>query len=592
MHLPITKRESRYKRSIITFGGLNLTQSYSQGEMSNCSGISHREFPALTQRPKSENIFGCMSPSAVIFENKECVAADDGLYYDRKRVGDLSVGKKQLVTLGSKIIVFPDKMYYDTQTQEFKSLSGRVETQGAKVTFTGDTVSVPESLFVETREIDKIQFHKESPLITYASVKVDNGNVIGSELALKKATELEAGVILLEKCNKNQYRLVESVEHSDDSDMCEVTSELITTENVIKDLFASFKVGDVVEISGCEILEKNNLSGEIIGKTDTSLTFAEGTFTSGAETESITIQRKIPDFTCMCSYENRLWGCEGNTIYASALGDVTNFFIYKGLSTDSFTVASNSAGEFTACVPYGNSCFFFKETSCYKLYGNRPANFQITQSFGTGILKDDAKSIVNTGGKLIYKGNGGVYMFYGGTPQCISDKLGSITMENAAAGSNGRLYYLSVDTKDGREEYVWDIEKNLWSKTGIRDVLGYASYGDTMYRLKNDGIEKILQEADSEAEWSVTFCPFDEGYYNTKNYSRLHIRVQLFEGAYIHTEVRDDDTEWKTINTSYGDNRKYLNIPCVVKSCHRVQLRLSGKGRSILESITREFSVN
>lgn len=592
MHLPTAKRESRYKRSIITFGGLNLTQSYSAGEMSDCSGISHREFPSITQRTKGENIFECMSPSAAIFENKECIAAEGGLYYDRKKVGDLSAGKKKLVTLGNKIIVFPDKMYYDTQTQEFKSLTGIAQTQGAQVTFTENAVSVPESLFVETRDIEKTQFHKETQLITYASIEINEGTAIGSELALKKATELEAGTILLEKCNKNQYRLVESVEYSDDSDICEVTSELITTENVIKDLFASFNVGDIVEISGCSILEQNNLSGEIIKKTDTSLTFAEGTFAPGTETESITIQRKIPDFTCVCSYENRLWGCEGNTIYASALGDATNFFTYKGLSTDSFTVTSNSAGQFTACIPYGNSCLFFKETSCYKLYGNRPANFQLTQSFGTGILKDDAASVVNAGGKLIYKGNGGVYVFYGGTPQCISDKLGSITLENVTAGSNGRLYYLSADTKSGREEYVWDIEKNLWSKTGISDVLGYASYGDSMYRFKNDGVEKVSSEADSEVEWSITFCPFDEGYYNTKNYSRLHIRVQLFQGAYIRTEVRDDNTEWKIINTSYGDSRKHLNIPCVVKSCHRVQLRLSGKGRSILESITREFSVN
>ncbi len=592
MHLPIVKKENRYKRSIITFGGLNLTQNYSVGEMCDCSGISHREFPAITQRPKSEHIFDCQFPTAAILGNKECFATDDGLYYDRKKVGELSAGKKKLVALGNKIIVFPDKMYYDTETQEFKSLSGMIETQGAKVTFTENTVSVPSSLFVETRDTEKTEFYKETPLITYESIEMISGVATGEGLALKKATELEAGTILFEKCNKNQYRLVESVEYSDESDVCEVTSELITVENVVKDIFSSFKVGDVVEISGCTALPENNLSSTIIEKKDTKLTFASGTFKEGIETESITIQRKIPDFTCVCSYENRLWGCEGNTIYASALGDATNFFIYKGLSTDSFTVASNSAGNFTACVSYGNSCFFFKETSCYKLYGNRPANFQLTQSFGTGVLEGDSMSIVNAVGKLIYKGNGGVYVFYGGTPQCISDKLGTITMENAVAGSNGRLYYLSADTKDGREEFVWDIEKNLWSKTGVTGVLGYASYGDTMYRLRNDGVEKISAEADLEAEWSITLCPFDEGYYKTKNYSRLHIRVQLFQGAYIRTEVKDDDSEWEIIDTSYGDSRKYLNIPCVVKSSNRVQLRLSGKGKSILESITREFSVN
>lgn len=592
MHLPTVKRESRYKRSIITFGGLNLTQSYSAGEMSDCSGISHKDFPSVTQRPKGERIFECVSPTAAIFENKVCIAASDSLYYDGKKVGNLTPGAKQLATLGNKIMVFPDKMYYDTETEEFKSLSGKCETLGAKVTFTGNSLSVPSSLFEQSNELDKTQFQKDALVVTYTSANVDSGVIKFREFALKKVTELETGTIFREKCNENQYRIVGGVSYSEESEICEVSNELITIKNVIKDIFSGFKAGDVVEISGCAVLTRNNLTGTIVEKTDTKLTFAEENFKEGTETESITLQRKIPDFTCVCSFENRLWGCEGNTIYASALGDPTNFFSYKGLSTDSFTVASNSAGRFTACIPYGNSCLFFKETSCYKLYGNRPANFQLTQSFGTGVLKDDAASVVNAGGKLICKGNGGIYVFYGGAPQCISDKLGAVTMKNAAAGSNGRLYYLSADTKDGREEYVWDIEKDLWSKTGITDVLGYASYGDTMYRLKNDGVEKITTEADSEAEWSITFCPFDEGYYNTKNYSRLHIRVQLFQGAYIRAEVRDDDSGWKIINTSYGDSRKYLNIPCVVKSCHRVELRLSGKGRSILESVTREFSVN
>lgn len=592
MHLPMVKKESRYKRSIITFGGLNLTQGYSPGEMSDCRGISHRAFPSITQRPKGERILECTSPTAAIFENKECVAANDGLYYDGKKVGELSPGTKQLVALGNKIMVFPDKMYYDTETKEFKSLSAKCDTLGVEVTFTSNSISVPSSAIEQRSEPDKTQFLKNSLLVTYSKATINDGVIKFSGFALKKATEIETGTIFCEKCKENQYRVAGSVTYSEESEICEVSNELITVENVVKNIFSSFKVGDMVEISGCTEFPENNLSVKITSKTSRKLNFAEGTFTEGIETENITLQRKIPDFTCVCSYENRLWGCEGNTIYASALGDATSFFTYKGLSTDSFTVTSNSAGDFTACIPYGNSCFFFKETSCYKLYGNRPANFQLIQSFGTGVLKGDVKSVVNAGGKLIYKGNGGIYLFYGGTPQCISDKLGSITLENAVAGSNGRLYYISADTKDGREEYVWDIEKNLWSKSGITDVLGYASYGDIMYRLKNDGVEKILSEADSDAEWSITFCPFDEGYYNTKNYSRLHIRVGLSEGAYIRTEIKSDDSQWKTANISYGDSRKYLNIPCTVKSCHQVQLRLSGKGRSTIESITREFSVN
>ena len=282
----------------------------------------------------------------------------------------------------------------------------------------------------------------------------------------------------------------------------------------------------------------------------------------------------------------------GNTIYASALGDVTAFFAYQGISTDSYSVQSNSAGDFTACVTYGNSCFFFKETSCYKLYGSRPANFKLTECYAMGLLKEDSKSIATVGGRLLYKGNGGIYSFYGSMPVRISDKLGVVKIQNAVAGTDGKLYYLSADTENGREEFIFDTEKNLWCKSGVTDVAGYASYGDTVYCLKADGIEKISTETDSNAQWSITLCPFDEKYYNTKNYSRLRIKAQLFKGAYMGVEVKYDGNNWENVGVFYGDSTKHLNIPCTVKSCHEFHIRIYGKGKSILESVVREFSIN
>lgn len=592
MNLPVIKRKNMYKRSTLSFGGINLTQNYSSGELRNCTGISHNAFPSITQRDKSEMVFECLSPTAAIFENIECVATDDGLYYDRKKVGALSSGRKMLASLGKKIIVFPDKVCYDTESGELSDLSGRCTTYGNTVTFTNNSISVGNELFVEKMEGDFTLFHDGVGLITYESVKVEEGNVILEGFALKKISEITTGTLLGEKCNDNQYRIVQNISYSADSGVYEVANDLITVTNVLEDVFATLSEGDVVEISGCDTLPQNNISSKIISKNGNTLIFADGTFSEGTEECEIFIQRKIPDFNCICSYENRLWGCEGNTVYASALGDASNFFVYNNLSTDSYTVSSNSAGDFTACISYGNSCLFFKENSCYKLYGNRPSNFQLSESFGGGIRREDARSLVNAGGKVFFKGNGGVYAFYGGIPQCISDKLGNLTMENCVAGSEGKLYYLSADTENGREEFVWDIEKSLWSKSGVTDTLGYVSHGGHMYRLKNDGIERICREADKEAQWSMTLCPFDEGYYKTKNYTRLYIRAQLFEGAYIRTEIKRDNEPWEIVDTSYGEEKKYLNIPCVVKSCHEVQLRLSGKGKSIIEAIVREFSVN
>ncbi len=592
MHLPVIKKENRYKRSIVTFGGINLTKDFQEGELEDAYAISHRMFPAITQRFKSETVFECQSPSAAVFADKECVATNDALYYDRKKVATLTSGEKQLAVLGKKILVFPDKVYYDTQAGEVGDLRALACTQGVTTTFTSDTISVPAVHIKESRRIDKQSFPRDMKLVIFDAATVSEGKVVLGKASLKNPSELSEGDIYNEGCNKNEYLIIQSALYLEDTEEYSVTSEKVTVENLMENIFGGFREGDVVEIEGCTDIKDNNKSATIISKTDTSLTFAEGTFTAGNDNGNITIQRKIPDFTCVCTYENRLWGCEKNTIYASALGDATNFFKYQNLSTDSFTVESNSAGDFTACTVYGNGCLFFKEDVCYRLFGTRPSNFQLSESFKGGILKDDEKSIANVGGKLVYKGNGGVYIYYGGSPQRISDKLGDISLKKAVGTSDGRNYYLTADTETSREEFIWDSEKNLWSKTGIENTIDYLCFGEDVYRLNEQGISIIRRETDEDVEWSMTLRPFDEGYYKTKNYSRIHICAELWRGAYIRTEIKGDDGIFRCINTSYGDEKKYINIPCSLKGCHEAQIRLSGKGKSVINSIVREFSVN
>lgn len=592
MRLPVLKNNNKYNRKVVTFGGLNLMQSFSEGEMLDCSGISHSSFPAITQRQKSERAFCCNMPTAAVFANKECIVADDGLYYDRKKVMELEKGKKQLTFLGSKAIVFPDKVYYDTKSGESGTLSGECILRNVEVSFSTDSITVPSANYETTTDLQNSVFPVDAKLTSYTDVSVENGKIKFNGFSLKTAEELAENEIIFEKCEKNQYRVVVSKQLSENKKEYIIVNELVTLKNTMQNIFNHFKVGDVVEISGCASYRANNKSLRIVSKATNKLTFAASSFTEGSEKADICIKRNIPDFTCICSYKNRLWGCEGNTIYASALGDPFNFFLYEQLSTDSFSVESNTAGDFTACSVYGSYCLFFKENECYKLYGNRPSNFQLSECFGSGIKKSDNLSIASVNGKLFYKGNGGIFAFYGGIPQCISQKIDSVPMKNAIAGSDGKCYYLTADTPNGREEYVYDDEKALWSKSGVRDTLGYSFYQGEMHRLKENGIYTILPDTDNQSEWYALLCPFDESYYKTKNYSRLYITARLFDDSYLRVEVSCDDSPWKCVSTVYGREKKYVNIPCVLKSCHEVKIRLSGKGKSIIESVTREFSVN
>ena len=48
--------------------------------------------------------------------------AGHGLPLRRESCGQVTAGQKHFATINTKIVIFPDKAYYDTATEEFGSL--------------------------------------------------------------------------------------------------------------------------------------------------------------------------------------------------------------------------------------------------------------------------------------------------------------------------------------------------------------------------------------------------------------------------------------------------------------------------------------
>ncbi len=62
-----------------------------------------------------------------------------------------------------------------------------------------------------------------------------------------------------------------------------------------------------------------NLQVEAV--TEERLTFVVAAFTTGAEAGAVNIARPVPDLSFICEHNNRLFGVEGQNIWASALGE-------------------------------------------------------------------------------------------------------------------------------------------------------------------------------------------------------------------------------------------------------------------------------
>lgn len=588
MKLPRINIKNQYTRRMIAFGGLNVTKNIKEGELCECSGISHAAFPAITQRQKLQSV-GYTSPDAVHFE-KELFVADGGkLYYGEKCVGECSLGKKQIVSINGRIIVFPDKIYYDTNTEELGSLEATYILDD--VTFTSNSLVSPSVKNVVKIENEKSEFRYGESILSYDSVYTNTGKVVVNNLTVIPCQDVQEGKIFKNRCLNNQYRIAGNIAVDEEKGTVTIENELISIVNELEGVFSEFRKGDAVEITGCN-KQINDKLAVITNINGTTLTFDENTFTEDTQGNSITIKRKIPDFSCICNYGNRLWGCEGNTIYASKLGDPFNYFIYNQLSTDSFTVTSNTSGDFTACVAYGGSCLFFKENSCYKLYGTRPSNFQLVETLCGGVSKDSAGSVISTVNGIFYRNSEGVYISYGGAARCISQKLEGIAMKNAVAGCDNHRYFIAGDGENGRRLYVYDIEKDLWSIFGETTAKDFCYCNGALHIATDKGLLKLTNEADNECEWYFTLCQTDENYHRAKSYNKLYITLTLEEKSWVCVEIEADGGLMEKVFYLRGEKRRNVKIPISIKKCHEMKIKISGKGKSVIESIVREFSVN
>ena len=352
-----------------------------------------------------------------------------------------------------------------------------------------------------------------------------------------------------------------------------------------------FKEGDFITISNSA---NNNITFGI-DKIEGNTIYTENEiFTEGEDSNVITVERKIPDLDYICESNNRIWGCSNKdrSIYASALGDPTNFFDYSGESTDSYAVAVGSEGDFTACCGYGGAVLFFKETKLHKVLGSYPAEYSLYDYEIEGVQSGSNKSLSIINEVLYYKGIHGVFAF-NGSPHLISQNFGDKEFGNAVAGNDGDTYYISMS--DGKREYLfaYETEYDMWLLEDDKRVKDFARRGGNTYALCEGGEFFLCAAGESETdiEWFVQFAPLYETIDGKKSYSRIVFRLEIPRGSYLIVDVKTDDGAWREAGTVIGKRDGIVPVSIPINRCDKFELRLRGKGKATIHSMMREFFV-
>ena len=373
-----------------------------------------------------------------------------------------------------------------------------------------------------------------------------------------------------------------------------------------KNIGKNFKKDDVVTLSGFTQYVETLNSAKAIKEIGDDFIVISAVDESGASLRSITeesgvkIERKIPDLDFVCEFNNRLWGCssKNHEIYASKLGDATNWNSFQGTAADSYAVSVGSDGDFTGVISQQGYVVFFKEDYIHTIYGTKPSNFSLDTVQARGVMKGCSESLCHVNEAVMYVGRDSVMMYQGGMPESVSDKL-NIKWDKAIGGQLNGKYYVDLIHKGKGATYVFDLKKGLIIKEleyeesdDIRvpgNKLFSRVYGEgKLYENRGGETSYRVDESDTGADWMLESVYMEEGTLDKKKVRSLQFNMELDADAYFAVYVRyDNEVTWRREASVTADRRDTYLVPVKLKRCERYQYKLEGKGKFTLYGMSK-----
>ena len=126
MKLPKLPYSGRYHTSVQTaFGGLEHVSGGKDGSIYDMKNLSARAYPLLSPRPKRGTLRTLSQPYGLTALEIPCWVDGTGFYADGVSAGTVSAGEKRFAAMGKSILIFPDKLRYDTETGTLSSLEAK-----------------------------------------------------------------------------------------------------------------------------------------------------------------------------------------------------------------------------------------------------------------------------------------------------------------------------------------------------------------------------------------------------------------------------------------------------------------------------------
>ena len=595
------------------FGGLNETYGCSEAELSGSMNFSSRGYPALQTRKPRRRVRQMQRMNGAYHLNGMLLCCGTGLEYTpddgREAVvleNVLTDDRKELVGMGTRVLIWPDKKSFDTETGELSAL-GAAWALGDGVVY----VSPCDAEGGTYEGVPTGETEPESPKDGQLFLKTgESGKVYASDGVLERYSE-KAGKwvqILLEYVKLTVPELAGVIRAGDTVTVQGVPAQVrealgglngdkvvLTAVDKAAEPFALVmameRTGVTERFYGSWVLRRGQCSWR---SEDMLRTENESTG------ESMTLERRVPELDFVTECDNRVWGCskKENVIYGCALGDPTNWYSYQGTAADSYAVTVGSDGPFTAAASCLGYVLFFKENCIHRLYGTKPSEYRLSSVRCRGVAANAGHSLCVIAETLYYLSTDGVMAWDGSLPVKVSAALDPGRMQGVdwtAAGYLDTRYYLYLRQKDdpaGRL-LVYDTEKGLWHAEGAagREM---ASSGRQLYLW--DGSSLWAAEPDREADSdpaALDIVQFEAvsgdigmSVPDDKYVSRVTLRVDAEGTGLVTLAVSYDGAPFEKVATCAAKgSHERLNLPFEPRRFDTMRIRLTGKGQMTLRSL-------
>lgn len=627
----------------IKFGGLDRTPGASEGAIRDMKNVTSSAYPVITRRP----------PRSVF--SAECAGADDAIfgtdgtlyhiksgkfYVDGDAVGTTS-GKKMCL-LGNNYVVVsePGFTIYNKTTGAFASTNAtKYLTVQENVTPASTTVT--ETITIET-DVSEPGVSAGTLTITAAG----SGTSTLSSLA-DSISQYGADAIIY----NDQYYSVSNVTYANDVLTADVanafaigynsgdeigfalgqghgtvtiapastTSTTPAVYNVKINTTANKSVVSAEDASYNDTVQGyyDTLTGYTgnsyllkVGTAETTISSVSIATTNSKKKvtinfgSSITVSNShakmevwsaatavVPDLSNVFQHGNRLWGTNGNTIYASKLGDPYNWYTYDGLSTDSWALTVASPGEFSAGFSYGGYPRFFKERTVLTVYGRLPDEFYTDEDEVLGVQSGSERSVCVIGGYVYYVSEQGVCRWSGGASTEIISRVIYDYVSSGAGGTDGRKYYLSCLIGGERSLIVYDSLLGMWHKEDGLNASKIFSYERALYALTSAGLI-CLSGVDGGSETYDAYVEFADVHLKTdedKTVQKFTVRAEVAEGATMYVYVSYDGGEYISAGVINAGSHRLFEIPIIPRRCERMRLRIECDGDFTIYSVNHYY---